>query len=251
MMGYTHAVVGAMGAVGLALLSPNISPEMYMVATVAGAFGGVAVDIDTKDQRKNPKVTDAGRSRLAAIGMLIIGVLLDFVFRFGTIQAITASQYYAIGGVIGFLVLMIIGHFSEHRTFSHSLLFALLTSFCVYCIYPEAAQYYNTGVILHLLLDMLNHPFRDHGIYLLYPIKKGKGIALAVCKAARKGNKIIYFVGLALYLVFTGLYLYQIPDIKIIIPPTIVVVYMVVAMELVRRKSEKEQRHIMHMRGEL
>jgi hypothetical protein len=35
------------------------------------------------------------------------------------------------------------------------------------------------------------------------------------------------------------------------IAPAVVLVYMVVAMHFVRRKSEKEQRHIMHMRGEL
>lgn len=251
MMGYTHAIVGAMGAIGLALISPNPTPEIYMIAAVAGTVGGVAVDIDSRDQRNNPKVTDAGRSRIAAISVLIVGVLIDYVFKFGTIQAILSSKYSAIGGILGFLILMLLGHFSEHRTFSHSLLFVLLTSFCIFCIYPDAMQYYCIGAMLHLLLDMLNHPYRNHGVYLLYPIKKRKGVALGICKAARKGNKALYFAGLVLYLILSGLYMYQIFEIKRIIPSSIIMVCIITAMELVRKKSEKEQRHIMHIRGEL
>jgi len=34
------------------------------------------------------------------------------------------------------------------------------------------------------------------------------------------------------------------------IAPVVVLIYMVVAMHFVRQKSEKEQRHIMHMPGE-
>lgn len=35
------------------------------------------------------------------------------------------------------------------------------------------------------------------------------------------------------------------------VAPAAVLIYVVVAMHFVRQKSEKEQRHIMHMRGEL
>lgn len=77
MMGYTHAAIGAAGALSLAALNGDGSPVLYITATVAGALGGVAVDIDTRDNLKNPKVTDAGRTRLATAGLLVISILLD------------------------------------------------------------------------------------------------------------------------------------------------------------------------------
>ena len=250
MMGYTHASVGAGGALVAATLCPGTTPEMYMLVSIAGAVGGVAVDIDTKDHFSNPKVTDAGRSRLAVLIMLGIGVALDYYFGFGVLQFIVSRKYIALGGIIAFLCLILIGHFTEHRTFSHSILFSVLTTACVYCICPGAALFYFIGCALHLMLDMFNYPFNDHGILLFFPIK-GKGIAFGVCKAARTGNKVLYFIGLALFATMTVLSIWRMDNSSYMIPSIIIGVYMIVAMHFVRRKSEKEQRHIMHMHGEI
>ena len=65
MMGYTHAAIGAAGTLSLAALNGDGSSTLYITASIAGALGGVAVDIDTRDNLTNPKVTDAGRTRLA------------------------------------------------------------------------------------------------------------------------------------------------------------------------------------------
>ena len=88
----------------------------------------------------------------------------------------------------------------------NSLLFVVITSVSVYCIYPDTAVYYFIGSILHLLFDMLNNPFQNHGVWLLYPIETGKGIALGICKAARTGNKICYFVGIISFVVISVFY---------------------------------------------
>lgn len=251
MMGYTHAAIGAAGALAVASLNGSESPEIYLTAAIAGALGGVVVDIDTKDQRKDPKVTDAGRTRLATIGLVVLGLLLDIATDGTIISSIVSRQYFAMGGVIAFIVLMIIGHNTEHRTFSHSLLFSALTSVCIYFIYPQATIYYLVGEVLHLLLDMLNYPYKNHGIWLLYPIKTGRGIAFELCKSARTGNKICYFIGIISFAAISIYYMWTIGDTDKIASPIIVLVYIVVAFHFVRRKSEKEQRHIMHMRGEL
>ena len=228
MMGYTHAAIGAAGALSLAALNGDGSPALYITAALAGAVGGVAVDIDTRDNLTNPKVTDAGRTRLAIVGLLGISILLDWFFKTGILMTAISRQYTALTGLIVFAVALLIGFFSPHRTFSHSLLFIAITAIGVYCIYPDAAIYYCIGGLLHLLFDMLNNPFNNHGVWLLYPIKTGKG-----------------FVGMSVF------YFWRIGDVMKAISPAIVLVYMVVAMHFVRQKSEKEQRHIMHMRGEL
>lgn len=251
MMGYTHAAIGAAGALAVATFYGDGSPEQFLIASVAGAVGGVAIDIDTRDNHTNPKVTDAGRTRLAAIGLVGVGVALDFILKTGILFDIIARQYFALGGLAGFIAVMLIGLFSPHRTFSHSLLFVLISSAAVYFICPEAVVYYSIGCLLHLIFDMLNHQFENHGIWLLYPIKTGKGIALGVCKAARKGNKVFYFIGIVLFALLSGFYIWQIGDLTKSIIPAVILLYMIVVMHFVRRKSEKEQRHIMHMRGEL
>jgi inner membrane protein len=251
MMGYTHAVIGACGAITLATISGNWSAETYMIASVAGALGGTAIDIDTKDRITNPKVTDAGRTRLAVIGLVAFGVIMDFVLKTGIIREIVSRQYYSLGGMVAFIILGTIGSFTPHRTFSHSLLFILLTSLCIGFVYPTAMKYYFIGSILHLLLDMLNNPYNGHGIWLLYPLKRGNGIALRLCQAARKGNKAFYFVGIVLFAIVSVFYMWLIGDIQRTIMPVLILAYATIVMHFVRKKSEKEQRHIMHMRGEL
>lgn len=250
MMGYTHAVTSAAGAVAMASAYGDDTPELYLVSTIAGALGGVAIDIDCKDHLDNPRVTDAGRSRLAVLGLLVLGVILDCAFRFGALQVIISRQYLSLGGLIACLLLLIIGRKSEHRTITHSLLFSAMVSVCVYYVYPEAEVYFFVGCLIHLLLDMFNYPVHNHGVWLLYP-KKGKGIAFKICKSARIGNKIIYFIGLTGFIVISIYYIFQMNDNNLAVAPSLLMLYIVITMHFVRRKSEREQRHIMHIKGEL
>ena len=251
MMGYTHAVIGAGGAVAFAAAHGAGTPGDYAAAAVAGALGGVAIDIDVEDRFSNPKVTDGLRSKLAVVGFLAVAIGCDFLFKTGVFQEILSRQYLAMGGAIAFAVLMAIGYATEHRTFTHSLLFSALTSGSVYCVYPKAAMYYLTGCLLHLLLDMLNYKYEQHGIWLLYPIRLGKGIALGFCKAARAGNKAFYYIGMTIFVIMSVQYVRQLGERKQAVVPAILVGYMIIVMLFVRRKSEREQRHIMHIRGEL
>ena len=250
MMGYTHAAWGAAGAVSVATLGGDGSPGCYVVAAVAGALGGAAVDIEVKDQLTNPKVTDAGRTRLAVIGLVGLGVLVDWLFKLGVFPAIIGKGYLAIGGAVAFLVFMILCHFTPHRTFTHSLFFIIISGICVGFVYPDATVYYVIGTLLHVILDLFNHKvIEGHGVWLLYPIRIGDGIALKLCKAGGTGNKVLYFIGLALFAFGSAIYVYLSKDIGNIIPPIIVAAYLIVVLHLVRRKSERELRHIEHMHG--
>jgi len=250
-MGYTHAAVGAAGAIALAACTGDYSPELYLLAVVGGTLGGVAIDIDTKDCVSGPNVTDAGRSRIAAAILTGVAIALDFILKYGILLSIIQRRYTALGGLIAFAVLLLIGYATEHRTFSHSLLFIILTSICIYCIIPSLTPYYAFGCLLHIQLDMLNHKYCNHGIWLFYPIKIGAGIALGWCKAARAGNKIFYFLGVGEAAAATYFYLYQNQDLMNVLPAVLLLLSLILLLHFVRVKSEREQRHIMHITGEL
>lgn len=249
MMAYTHVAWGVAGAVSLALIGGDSTPGTYVMAVVAGALGGAAVDIEVKDQLSNPKVTDAGRTRLAVLGLLGLGVLVDWLFKLGVLSKIIDTGFVALGGVIAFLIFMVMCHFTPHRTFTHSLFFIAISGFCVGAVYLDAAKYYAVGALLHVILDMFNYKVQGHGIRLLYPIKFGDGIALKLCKAGGTGNKVLYFIGLVLFALGTAIYIYVNEDNGNFIAPVIVAVYIIVVLHFVRRKSERELRHIAHMRG--
>jgi hypothetical protein len=127
MMGYTHAAIGAAGGVAAALFlrEGDATSALYVTAAVAGIIGGIAVDADVVDQRDKKVVTDGSRSRLAAIGILILGLLLDVVFKMGIISNVLSAPNSLLKGLVGFVILFLIAHhigrIVGHRTFSHSL----------------------------------------------------------------------------------------------------------------------------------
>lgn len=259
MMLYTHVAVGVAGALTYAVIGNACSPDQFMVAAVAGAIGGTAVDIDVRDKMTYPKITDSGRTKLAVLGIVAVGIVLDLFFQMGVLSYIIGRGIYAIVGLVLFAITMLIGFGlgadGNHRTFSHSILFVVLSSIGVYLVYPPATIYYALGSVLHLLLDLLNHPVvGGHGIWLLYPIKIGKGIALKWSKAAGTGNKVFYFLGIILFLLVSAFYiacLWIANFASWIIIPAVIIAYMIIIMHLVRKKSEREIRHLNHIRGEL
>ena len=77
-------------------------------------------------------------------------------------------------------------------------------------------------------------------IWLLYPFVKGKGIALSKCKSGGIGNKRIYFFSIVTYIAFSILYCVSLGEVYKMIPVVIVLIYMLIAFHLVRKKSENE-----------
>lgn len=253
MMGYTHAAIGAAGGLAAAIIlsEGDVTSALYVTATVAGILGGISVDADVIDQRDEKVITDGSRSRLAAIEILIVGLLLDAGFKMGIISNILSAPNKVWMGIAGFIILFLIAHLIGriigHRTFSHSLWFILLTTACIALVYPAAGGYFFLGSILHLLFDLLNYqaPNKDgtwHGVWLFYPIKRGNGIALRKCKAYSKGNRSLYFTAILLYVVMTIYYVVRMGSIKQAVAPIILLIVTVIILHIVRRKSEKELR---------
>ncbi len=259
MMLYTHVAVGVAGSLALAVFGNACSPDQFMVAAMVGAIGSAAVDVDVRDKLHDPKITDSGRTKLAVLGIVAAGIALDLIFQMGVLSDIIGRGIYAIVGLALFAIIMLIGFGigsnGNHRAFSHSILFIVLSSIGVYLVYPPATIYYALGSVLHLLLDLLNHPVvGGHGIWLLYPIKIGKGIALKWCKASGTGNKVFYFLGIILFLLVSAFYsacLWLANFVLWIFIPAVIIAYMIIIMHLVRKKSEREIRHLKHIQGEL
>ena len=251
MMGYTHVAVGAAGAVGLAASAGFTTPEAYILAASFGALGGAAPDIDVDNHFSHPTMTDGIRTMIACLGMMALSVVLDLVLKIGIMSTIVTEKYTAIGGLIVFIILMGIGHFTEHRTFTHSLLFTVLTTICIGVVKADAAPYYLVGCALHIILDLFNKKYHSHGVRLLYPLKIGNGIAFGLCKSDKAANKALYFIGLVCFVAVTIHFIMQIGSITKSIAPIAILVYMVIVMHFVREKSERELRCLMHIHGEL
>ena len=257
MMGYTHTAIGSATALTVSMLMGEQSPEMFLVASVAGAVGGILEDIDCKD---NKRVTDAGRTRLSVLILLCISVICHFVLIYNRALNMTVKDFIGsingedtfntgqrisslLFGMVCLTILLLLAYHSRHRTFSHSLTFIFLGTLCVDYMVPKATPYYFIGGLSHLLIDFLNYPFEGHGIWLFYPIKTGCGIAFKICKAGSLGNKIIYFTGIITYTVVSIFYIYKLVinvGVISIVVPVIVLAYMLIATNLVRIKSEKE-----------
>ena len=248
MMGYTHAAIGAGGALAVAASFGYATPDVFLLATAAGAVGGVAPDVDVKD---NEKVKDGTRSRIAALIIAAVGLLLDQLLGYGAFSEIFQRQYAALAGLIAFIAILVVGHFTKHRTFTHSLLFVAITTGCIFAVSPSMYAFYFVGCFLHIVLDLLNNESNNHGIWLFYPLKTGKGIAFGVCKAARTGNKVFYFIGFVIYAIAAALCVLQFHEARDYIAPAVIVLVMMALLHYARSKSEKEQRHLMYINGEL
>lgn len=190
MMGKTHYAVGV--ATALAVLQPQTINECC-AAVIGGAVGGVLADNDILD---NDYQADALIGQLLAFGSTALLLALDYFFHFGIIDTITAKPLLPIIGGIGFLVLYIIGFFSEHRTFTHSFLARILYSCVVWLIYKPLVTGVAAAYLSHILLDILN----KKKVPILYPLEFG--ICFKLCYANKTANKVFMYVGFAVSGVF-------------------------------------------------
>ncbi len=190
MMGKTHLTIGI--ATSLIVMSPTNFKEC--IIAVGGAIGGVAADIDILD---NDYKHDALIGQLLALSISGISLLLDYFLNLGICQYMMGRNTVLIGiGVVAYMILLISGFISDHRTFTHSLIALLLFSLAIYFICPIIALAYFVGYFSHLSLDLLN----KKKVPLLYP--KGKRICFKLCYAGKTANTVFMYSGLILSVVF-------------------------------------------------
>lgn len=182
----THIAVGV--ASSLAVCRPRSWGEI-IASVIGGALGGVLCDIEC---RSAPKVRNAVRGQSVAVALTVFLLAADGYFKTGLWESICSQPAYTL--TVGFLVLLVtllLGYFSEHRTFTHSLAYVLLTDFGLFCVSPMLLFPVLAGGISHLLLDTLN----KRPVPWLYPLSK-KGICLKLCYADRAANRAFLWAGL-------------------------------------------------------
>ncbi len=187
MMSKTHISIGE--AASLAICAPTTVGGIFS-AVMGGTIGGILCDIEC---RSTPKMRDAlyGRVIVAAI---TVGILLaDWFLKTGIWNAILSRErLYLIFGAAVLLGTCTIGRLSDHRTFTHSLLFVLLIDFGCFCIIPDLLFPVLAGGLSHLFIDTLN----KMPVPWLYPIRNN-GICFKLCYADKIGNAVLMWLGVA------------------------------------------------------
>ena len=187
MMSKTHITVGI--AASLAVCRPSTIGGV-LASIAGGAIGGVFCDIECKS---TPEMRDALYGRLIAAGIAGGMLALDAILHSGIWISILSQDRFLLGlSAIVLIVTCLIGRFSEHRTFTHSILFVLLVTFGFFCLTDVFLFPVLAGGLSHLIIDTFN----KKPVPWLYPLRK-KGICFYVCYASKIGNTILMWVGLA------------------------------------------------------
>lgn len=191
MMSKTHVTIGI--AASLAFCRPR-DTKGIIVAVVGGAIGGILCDIECKS---TPQMRDALTGRIIVAGITGAMLLVDGFLKTGIWDVVLSREIiYLIAGMLVLLVTCIVGRRSEHRTFTHSLLYVALITVGFFCILPELALPVLAGGLSHLTIDTLN----KKPVPWLYPLRK-TGICFKLCYASKLCNSILMWAGLIISIV--------------------------------------------------
>lgn len=197
MTGKTHLVVGTALASGLLLLNHNTSnSDIITTSIVLSALGAILPDIDTKHSIMRKMFYGT----ISAIGFMIALIFYSNINPKSLINWDEVTVPIIIG-IFSFIGLLIYGFFSNHRTFTHTLLGLILFSLSIYIICNNLAytMYFAIGMLSHQLLDMLN----KERIYWLNPITK-KDFALYSINSSGAISTMMFVAGLLVTICFTN-----------------------------------------------
>jgi len=185
MMGKTHLFVGLTAA--LAAAHPATAAEC-IPAVLGGAVGAVICDIDNlRNKGRNDSVLIQLTAAVTAACMLA----LDAWQKAGLCAlSVSLGKERLIAGAAAFAVLWIIGFFSDHRGFTHSLAAGALFSQAVWMLCPPAALPFAAAYASHIAIDLLNRK----GLRLLWPLKGG--VRLGLCYSDRTADTLLFQAGI-------------------------------------------------------
>ncbi|MBR6385343.1 MAG: metal-dependent hydrolase [Ruminococcus sp.] len=185
MLGRTHITAGITSA--LLIFQPATLIDFGAVVA-GGALGGSICDIDCQK-------TDFTKDTVKDI--FSVGIFFALILAFDSLTGKGLMNYIInkfnmnmLVGLIIFVICCIWGVISSHRSFTHSIIGTALISFSASLFYPVLGYALLTGMISHILLDLLNH----RGIQLLYPLKKPK-FCLDLCDSDGIVNDVLAKIG--------------------------------------------------------
>ena len=185
MMGKTHLTVGI--AAALAAAQPRTAAGC-LAAVLGGAIGGVLCDIDTL---RNEGHNDSIAVQLSALAIGASILAADWYLNTGILKYILAlDENRLLYGAIALFTLWIIGFFSDHRGFTHSIAAGALFSQAVWMLCPPVVLPFAAAYASHIILDLLN----KKGVRLLYPMKGG--VYCDLFYSDRTANDLLFTFGI-------------------------------------------------------
>lgn len=185
MLGKAHITCGIAAALAVSLPS---TPVDCIICAVGGAAGGILCDMEVRSAKRD---RDALVSRIIVLVMTAAALIADSMFHLGLRDLLISDHVArAASGLLIMVLLCIMGRFSEHRSFTHSLLYSFLLALGAAQILPLFGYAVGAGCLSHLFLDLLNKkPLR-----LFYPLKKG--FCLKLFYADRLASRVCMWLGL-------------------------------------------------------
>lgn len=187
MMAKTHISIGV--ATSLLLLYSD-EPSACLAAIAGGALGGVVADIDAV--KNDSPDHDALKGQIYAILIALVCFVIGLFVNNAMIKNVE-RQFFShsfLVGIIGYILFYIIGFFSHHRTFTHSILALTLFSLSICLIAPELMKYYIAGYASHLIIDLTN----KKNVPIFFPF--GKGFCLKWFYAGKVANTVFMWIGI-------------------------------------------------------
>lgn len=186
MMSMTHISIGVATAI---LVTNPQTPEGFLTAIIGGAAGGIISDIDV---RPNKYCRDALHGRLTVLGIIVVSLFIDWFTESGIVRSFLNPErrFNVVSGLVILGLLMLVGTFQKHRSFTHSFLAMFLTSFGVFCLCKNLMFPFMLGFLSHLALDIMN----KKPIRLFFPFQKG--VCFNWCYANKTANTIFFWVGM-------------------------------------------------------
>lgn len=155
MKGITHIAVGTAAAV--TILKPDNIKESLVGLSLA-IVGSLISDIDCETSTASMvaiKVFNVLTTMLLFIGVSLY--YLNMSFSIESIKNILSyEQLQLVSALLIFILFIIIGMFTRHRTFTHSVEGILIYSGCIFSIFGKNGCYFIIGMVLHIGVDIFN-----------------------------------------------------------------------------------------------
>ena len=193
MLSKTHITLGMASA--LLLTRPETVPGV-ITAIAGGALGGWVVDVDAQNKsRRKHKHRVREAAWIKALCGVFFGVvlILDGLVGDGMCRYVADHWSLPVGaGLLAFLLLLLVGSRTEHRSFTHSLPGMALFCGAVWFGCRPAAVPFLIGYASHVAADLFN----VRGVQLLFPLRWFPSLKL--CRADGRADQILFWVTLGL-----------------------------------------------------
>lgn len=193
MLGKTHISAALASA---AVLTFNYRISIINPIILSGAIiGGLMPDIDLENSTISKYINN--KFIAISIGLLSFLMFITFHLKLGNpLLRIFYKYQYKLIGIFILLISIAFSKFTGHRMYSHSISGLSVFSFGIYLIYKPALIWFAVGYISHILIDLLNF----QGEALLFPFKGT--YSFKICKSNGVINKCMFFIGLAVFIIF-------------------------------------------------